>query len=147
MPSPRRRSIVARIARAVGGPPISHVVGSTTRANTIVPSALSAPASRIASAGLRGTSPAGSATIVPAASRTRGFGSPSSASDGSPSRPIDVTAIATPYRAATARSALNVVVFPAFFAVPTTTTLRAAAVASAYSASGADVEELEPGKR
>jgi len=38
---------------------------------------------------------------------------------------------------------LNAVVFPAFFAVPTTTTLRAAAVASAYSDSGADVEELE----
>jgi hypothetical protein len=31
--------------------------------------------------------------------------------------------------------------------VPTTTTLRAAAVASAYSASGADMKKLEPGKR
>src|SRR5581483_4009663 len=40
----------------------------------------------------------------------------------------------------------NVVVFPAFFAVPTTTTLRAAAVASAYSASAADMEELEARK-
>src|SRR6202011_5794695 len=98
--SARSRSIVARIARAVGGPAISHVVGNTTRAKTVVPSALPAPAPRIASAGLRGTSPAGSATIVPGASRTRGFGTESSASDGSPSRPADVTATETPYRAA-----------------------------------------------
>ncbi|MDB5071172.1 MAG: hypothetical protein JWM87_2283, partial [Candidatus Eremiobacteraeota bacterium] len=38
---------------------------------------------------------------------------------------------ATPRRCATARSALNVVVFPAFFAVPTTMTLRPFARASA----------------
>jgi hypothetical protein len=36
---------------------------------------------------------------------------------------------------------------PTFFAVPTTTTLRATASASAYSDSGADLKELERGKR
>ncbi len=88
--------MVARIPRAVGGPAISQVVVSTTRANTIAPSALAAPPARIARPGLRGTRPAGSATSVPGARRTRGLGSASSASDGSPSRPIEVTPIAVP---------------------------------------------------
>ena len=100
----------------------------------------------MANAGLRGTSPAGSATNVPAARRTRGLGAPSSASDGSPSRPIEVTAMVAPRRCATARNALKAVVLPAFFAVPTTITLRPPANASAYSASEADVEVLERGK-
>ncbi len=122
---------MARTPRAVGGPAISQVVVSTTRANTIAPSALAPPPARIASAGLRGTRPAGSATSVPGTSRTRGLACASSASDGSPSRPMEVTAIAVPCRAATARSALKTVVLPAFLAVPTMTTLRAAAMASA----------------
>ena len=51
------------------------------------------------------------------------------AEDNYPSRPIDVTAYGTPRRSATARSAARVVVLPTFFAVPTTTTIRDAAVA------------------
>src|SRR5579872_4244225 len=60
------------------------------------------------------------ATIVPASTKMRGFGASSTASNASPSRPIDVRPIRRLRASATLRSDVTVVVFPTFFAVPTT---------------------------